>query len=149
MLTLDARRDGNPFLASYFPQFCNFQKWPFTSCGRHGLGQDHPGDLRRCLLPKGMALAGGDSFFCEVHVGRGTVSLALRRWPVEGTCGDYSVLQSVQVKILRWILRVRRQNPYFFRNLRWAKLHSIGIDCVIQACFLLLADFLFAVQLIY
>lgn len=56
-----------------------------------------------------MALAGGDSFFCEVYVGRGTVSLRLCGWPVEGMCGGYSVLGLVQVKfllkrcMLRWI----------------------------------------------
>jgi len=47
-----------------------------------------------------MALAGGDSFFCEVYVGRGTVSLRLCGWPVEGMCGGYSVLGLVQVKFL-------------------------------------------------
>lgn len=91
------RKETGPLLDSHisplcFPQFCSFKKWPFTSCGWHGLGQDCSGNLHRCLLPKGMALAGGDSLFCEVHVGRGTVSFWSCGWPVEGMCDGYSVL---------------------------------------------------------
>lgn len=84
--------DSNPFLDSsfplYFPQFCNFQEWAFAPGGWHGPGQDHPGHLHCCLLQGGMALAGGHSFFCEVYVGRGTVSLGMCMGSVKSLCDD-------------------------------------------------------------
>jgi len=50
-----------------------------------------------------MALAGGDSFFCEVYMGRGTVSLNVCRWPAESMCDGYTVLHSTELKFLKYV----------------------------------------------
>lgn len=112
--------DINPFLDSsfplWFPQFCNFQEGTFATRRWHGSGQDHPGHLHCCLLPAGMALAGGHSFFCEIYMGRGTVSLATCPGSVKRLRDGQPVLCFAKVKLLN-VLRQRNEKIYWFRNL--------------------------------
>lgn len=140
----------DPFLDSSlplcFPQFCNFQKRTFAPGGWHGAGQDHPGHLHCCLLPAGMALAGGHSFFCEVYVGRGTVSLGTCTGSVKSLCDGWAVLCFAKVKLLN-VLRQRNKSctdlETWWWEIIWCWLYGI---CLIF--FFILTDFLFVVQLI-